>query len=95
MLPTLREHDLLLVRYKIAVRLGDVVLATFSDGTLVVKRATEKRTLRTGGLGWWLTSDNPHEGVDSRHRGPVAEHDIQAVVVFRVWPPRLLSAVNR
>ena len=68
------------------------MLARFADGTLTVKRAVEPRDTRTGGPGWWLLSDNPDEGVDSRHRGVVAEQDVVAVVVARVWPwprPRL------
>ena len=60
--------------------------ARFADGTLVVKRATERRSTRTGGPGWWLLSDNPDEGVDSRHRGVVGDADVVAVVLARVWP---------
>jgi len=41
---------------------------------------------RTGHPGWWLTSDNPVVGVDSRHRGPVPDPDVLAVVLARVWP---------
>ena len=59
------------------------MVGRFADGTLVVKRVSERRT-----AGWWLLSDNPHEGVDSRHRGPV--RDVLAVALGRVWPrPRL------
>ncbi len=92
MLPTLRPGDRLLVRYAAPVTAGGLVLARFADGTLTVKRAVESRETRTGGPGWWLLSDNPDEGVDSRHRGVVAEQDVVGVVVARVWPrprPRL------
>ncbi len=92
MLPTLRPGDRLLVRYAAPVTAGGLVLARFADGTLTVKRAVESRETRTGGPGWWLLSDNPGEGVDSRHRGVVAEQDVVAVVLARVWPrprPRL------
>jgi phage repressor protein C with HTH and peptisase S24 domain len=90
MLPTLREGDLLLVRYAAQVRPGDLVVARFADGTLTVKRAVEQRRTASGGPGWWLLSDNPDEGVDSRHRGPVAEDAVLAVVRLRVWPsPRM------
>jgi signal peptidase I len=90
MLPTLREGDLLLVRYGAAPRPGDLVVARFADGTVAVKRAVEERRTRSGAAGWWLLSDNPDEGVDSRHRGPVAEPDVLAVVRLRVWPsPRM------
>jgi phage repressor protein C with HTH and peptisase S24 domain len=88
--PTLREGDRLLVRYAAVPAPGDLVVARFADGTLAVKRAVERRTTRTGGQGWWLLSDNPAEGVDSRHRGPVADAEVRAVVLARVWPsPRL------
>ena len=86
MLPTLRAGDRLLVRYGVPVRAGGLVLARFPDGTLAVKRAAEPRETRTGTAGWWLLSDNPEEGVDSRHRGVVAADGVVAVVVARVWP---------
>lgn len=90
MLPTLREGDLLLVRHGVRVRPGDLVVARFPDGTLTVKRALERRRTRSGADAWWLVSDNPAEGVDSRHRGPVADDQVLAVVRLRVWPlPRL------
>ncbi len=81
MLPTLRAGDRLLVSYRRTPRAGDLVVARFADGTVAVKRASERRD-----RGWWLLSDNAGEGVDSRHRGPVADDDILAVVVVRVWP---------
>jgi hypothetical protein len=92
MAPTLRPRDRLLVRYAAPVAAGRLVLARFADGTLVVKRAAEPRATRTGEAGWWLLSDNPAEGVDSRHRGVVEAGDVVAVVVARLWPrptPRL------
>lgn len=90
MLPTLREGDLLLVRHDARVRPGDLVVARFVDGTVAVKRAVERRRTRTGAAGWWLLSDNPGEGVDSRHRGPVPDGEVLAVVRLRVWPsPRM------
>ena len=90
MLPTLREGDRLLVSHGAPVGAGDLVVARFADGTLAVKRAVERRTTRTGEPGWWLLSDNAAEGLDSRHRGPVADTDVVAVVRLRLWPsPRL------
>lgn len=86
MLPTLRDGDLLLVRYAGEVRPGTLVLARFPDGTLAVKRAVERRTSRSGAPAWWLLSDNPDQGVDSRHRGAVADDQVPGVVVARVWP---------
>jgi signal peptidase I len=84
--PTLRDGDRLLVSYAAAPAAGDVVLARFPDGTVAVKRAVERRALRTGGPGWWLLSDNPVDGVDSRHRGPVADEAVLGVVRLRLWP---------
>ena len=90
MLPTLREGDLLLVRYGVSPRPGDLVVARFADGTLTVKRAREQRRTRSGAAGWWLLSDNPDEGVDSRHRGPVGDDAVLGVVRLRLWPsPRM------
>jgi SOS-response transcriptional repressor LexA len=95
MLPTLREGDVLLVRYTRPVRPGALVLARFADGTLAVKRAVERRETRAGGPAWWLLSDNPGRGVDSRHRGPVADEAVHGVVVGRIWPrPRRLTRVG-
>ena len=86
MTPTLAAGDRLLVRYDAPVRPGAVVLARFPDGTLVVKRADSRRTTRTGEPAWWLLSDDPATGVDSRHRGPVADRDVVAVALARIWP---------
>lgn len=86
--PGLRDGDRLLVEYAATPRPGARVLARFADGTLAVKRAAEARTTRDGRPGWWLLSDNPAEGVDSRHRGVVADGDVVAVVRARIWPPR-------
>ncbi len=81
MLPTLRPGDLLWIRYGAAPMAGDLVVARFADGTVAVKRAVERR-----GGGWWLLSDNPAEGVDSRHRGVVPEASVLAVVRRRLTP---------
>ncbi len=91
MRPTLAPGDRLLVRYGAPVRPGRLVLARFADGTLTVKRAVRRHTTRAGEPAWWVVSDDPASGVDSRHRGPVSQSDVLAVVVARLWPrPRLL-----
>ena len=86
MIPTLADGDRLLVSYGAAPAAGDVVLARFADGTVAVKRAVEPRTSRTGDPAWWLLSDNPDDGVDSRHRGPVPDASVLGVVRLRLWP---------
>jgi len=93
MRPTLRPGDRLLLSYRRRPRQGDVVVARMADGTVVTKRAAERRTTRSGAPAWWLLSDDPDRGVDSRHRGPVADADVLAVAVMRIWPPRRLHAV--
>ena len=91
MAPTLADGDRLLVSYHRPVRIGDVVVARLGDGTVAVKRAAERRTTRTGDPAWWLLSDSPDRGVDSRHRGPVPDDEVIAVTVARIWPrPRRL-----
>jgi hypothetical protein len=87
MRPRLRQGDRLLVDYRRRPREGDVVVARLADGTIAVKRAAERRATRTGAPGWWLLSDDPDVGVDSRHRGVVPLEDVLAVVRFRLWPP--------
>lgn len=92
MRPTLFDGDRLLVAHGRVPRAGGLVVARFADGTVVVKRAVERRTTRTGAPGWWLLSDDPEVGVDSRHRGVVPDDDVLGVVVGRVWPrPGLLG----
>jgi hypothetical protein len=86
MVPTLAEGDRLLVGYRRRPAPGDLVLARFPDGTLTVKRVDSARSTRVGGPGWWLLSDNHEEGVDSRHRGVVADEAVLGVVLLRLWP---------
>jgi hypothetical protein len=92
MRPALSPGDRLLVSYRRPPCEGDVVVARLPDGTIAVKRAVERRTTRGGGPGWWLLSDDPEVGVDSRHRGVIGEGDVLAVVLGRLWPrPRILQ----
>ncbi|QIK77373.1 S24 family peptidase [Nocardioides piscis] len=84
--PTLSDGDRLLGSYRARPAPGSLVVARFVDGTVAVKRATEQRLLRSGAPGWWLLSDNPSEGVDSRHRGPVDSDAVLGVVLLRMWP---------
>ena len=86
MRPHLGPGDRLLVNYRRTPRPGDVVVARLPGGVLAVKRATERRTTELGEPGWWLLSDNAEEGSDSRRYGAVADGDVLAVVVRRIWP---------
>ena len=91
MAPLLTPGDRLLGSYRRRVRPGAIVVARLADGTVAVKRATERRTTRSGAPGWWLLSEDPEAGVDSRHRGAVPDDDVIAVTLARIWPrPRLL-----
>ncbi len=86
MRPTLRPGDRLLVSYRRAARVGDVVVARLPGGVLATKRAAARRTTELGAPGWWLLSDNPQLGSDSRQYGAIAEADVIAVVLRRIWP---------
>ena len=86
MRPALRPGDRLLVDYRRRPSPGDLVVARVPGRPPVVKRASERRTTEVGEHGWWLLSDDPDRGTDSRTFGAVAETDITAVVVMRIWP---------
>ena len=86
MRPTLLPGDRVLLGYRRTPRPGDVVVARLPGGVLAIKRATERRTAELGEPGWWLLSDNVVEGSDSRRHGAVADEDVLAVVVRRIWP---------
>ena len=86
MRPTLVPGDRVLLGYRRTPRPGDVVVARLPGGVLAIKRATERRTTELGEPGWWLLSDNAEEGSDSRLYGAVADEDVLAVVVRRIWP---------
>ena len=44
-------------------------------------RSSGRRARTTAGDGWWVLSDNAARGVDSWHRGPIADDDVLAVVL--------------
>ena len=81
--PTLRDGDRLLVRYDVSPRLGQLVLVRLPGRPVAVKRVVHRSP-----DGWWVERDNPAEGVDSWLVGAVAETDVVAVVVRRLWPLR-------
>ena len=86
MRPTLRPGDRLLLSYRRSPEVGDLVVARLPGGVVATKRAAERRTTELGEPGWWLLSDNPAQGSDSRQYGPIGETEVLAVVVRRIWP---------
>ena len=80
MSPTLRDGDVVLVRFGGRARTGDVVLVCWPQrpGQLSVKRAA-----RPAERGWWVLGDNDHGSTDSRTLGPAT---VLAVVHYRLWP---------
>ncbi len=93
MRPTLVPGDRVFLDYRRTPRPGDVVVARLPGGVLAIKRATERRATDLGEPGWWLLSDNAGQGSDSRVHGAVADDDVLAVVVRRIWPLRRARAV--
>jgi phage repressor protein C with HTH and peptisase S24 domain len=79
--PTLHDGDRLLIRYGGRVRPRRLVVVRLPDRPIGVKRVDH----RTDG-GWWVVRDNPDEGVDSWTVGAIADGDVVAVVLARVWP---------
>jgi hypothetical protein len=88
MRPTLAPGDRLLVRYGVPVQVGDVVVADFPDGALVVKRVARAQQHVSGSAGWFLTSDDRSAAhvIDSHERGPVQARAVRGVVRARLWP---------
>ena len=89
--PTLHEGDRLLVVYGMRPRAGRMAVVRLPDSTtgprpLSVKRVTGPAPGRPGD--WWVERDNPAEGVDSWHVGPIPGRDVKAVVLLRL-PARL------
>jgi phage repressor protein C with HTH and peptisase S24 domain len=88
MRPHLCPGDRLLVDYRRPPVPGDVVVFRAPGRPISVKRAAARRATELGEPGWWLLSDDRDRGTDSRTYGAVAEDDVLAVVVRRLWPPR-------
>ncbi|MFI9270429.1 nickel-type superoxide dismutase maturation protease [Kitasatospora sp. NPDC052896] len=83
MVPTLLHGDQVVVRYGARLRPGAVVLVRhpLRQDLLVVKRAVERRA-----GGWWLLSDNPFLGNDSREYGAVPAELVLGRVLLRLRP---------
>jgi hypothetical protein len=85
--PTLRDGDLLLVRWGARPRAGRVGVVRLPDDDSGRPRPTSvKRLVRCADDGWWVERDSAVEGVDSWQVGAVARSDVLAVVVARLWP---------
>ena len=81
MQPTLYAGDRLLVLHAGRPRAGRLVVVRLPDGVVAVKRAVRREP-----GGWWVERDNPAEGVDSWQVGAIADTDVVAVVLLRLWP---------
>jgi SOS-response transcriptional repressor LexA len=81
--PTLRDGDHLLVRWGARPRPGRLVVVQWPGGPLAVKRAVLLQE-----DGWWVERDNPREGTDSWHAGPLRQADVLGAVLLRLWPVR-------
>lgn len=89
--PTLRAGDRVLVRYGAAVRPGDLVLVDLPPGPHGPRPLAVKRAVRLEpGDRWWVGSDNPAQGTDSRAFGTLPRAAVRARVVRRLprWPGR-------
>jgi hypothetical protein len=87
MQPTLRDGDLLLVKWGAAPRPGRVAVVRLPDDPSGRPRPPSlKRLVRHEPDGWWVERDSPLEGVDSWQVGAVPEPDVLAVVLARLWP---------
>jgi signal peptidase I len=84
--PTLYDGDRLLVVHEAAPKPGGLVVVRLPGGVVAVKRAARREP-----EGWWVERDNPAEGVDSWAVGTVADRDVVARVLVRLWPLRRLS----
>lgn len=87
MLPSLADGDRLLVRWGALVRPGDIAVVRLPPGPGGVERPVAvKRVVRPEPGGWWVERDNPAEGVDSWQVGAIADDQVLARVLCRLWP---------
>lgn len=80
MSPTVRDGDVLLVRFGAAPAPGDVVLVRWSARP---EQLSVKRAVRPEGDGWWVLGDNPDGSTDSRALGPA---NVVGIASARMWP---------
>ena len=77
MLPTYKPNDTLLGWHWFRPRVGQVVVAR--RGRPLIKRITKIEPGRV-----WLQGDNLVGSTDSRHFGPVARTQVEAVIIARL-----------
>jgi phage repressor protein C with HTH and peptisase S24 domain len=80
MSPTLRDGDVVLVRFGARVQAGDLVLVRWAARP---EQLSVKRAARPADEGWWVLGDNDYGSTDSRTLGPAT---VLAVVRWRLWP---------
>ncbi|WP_281248835.1 S24 family peptidase [Lentzea fradiae] len=80
MAPALRDEDIVLVRWGVAPKPGQIALVRWESrpDQLSIKRVSH----RVGGL-WHVVGDNPFASTDSEQLGPA---EVLGVVRARVWP---------
>lgn len=86
MSPVLKDGDRLLARYGAAPRPGSLAVVRLPDGPSGPRPLSVKRVVHRDADGWWVERDNPAEGIDSWHVGAIADEDVVAVVLARLWP---------
>lgn len=87
--PTLREGDRLLVLHGAQPRVGGLAVVRLPlRGSGAGQVLAVKRVVRREPAGWWVERDNPFEGVDSWSVGAVADSEVVARVLCRLWPLR-------
>jgi len=90
MQPTLLDGDRLLVVYGGTPAAGRIAVVRLPDGVVAVKRLDF-----LADDGWWVSRDNPREGVDSWSSGRAVD-EVIAVAFCRMWPrPRRLTGRTR
>ena len=80
MVPALRNDDIVLVRWGVTPRPGQIALVRWASrpDQLSVKRVSHQ----VDG-GWHVVGDNPFASTDSEHLGPA---EVLGVVRARLWP---------
>ena len=84
MLPALKDGDLVLIDPHADPAVGDIVLARhpFKQSVKIIKRIAEILP----GEKYFLLSDNPDEGTDSRSFGAISAKDILGKAGARIKP---------